>query len=160
MGNPYLKFGVLLLIIFVSACKPKQEIIQERDEYYYDGAIQFLNADDLYAAVDKAKLENKPLFVEFHTDWCLPCKIMSEEVFTDLSLATYMNGHFINYKINTEKGEGPNMKLLYGVEELPTHLFLDIKGNAFDRSTGGLTQSQLIDKAKKAFSEWEGFEYN
>ena len=46
-------------------------------------------------AIAKAKTENKPLFVDFYTDWCGPCKKMDKEVFTDAKVAEFYNTNFI-----------------------------------------------------------------
>jgi thiol:disulfide interchange protein len=50
----------------------------------------------------QAKAENKPIFVDFYTEWCGPCKMMSKQVFTDKEVAKYYNTNFISVKINEE----------------------------------------------------------
>ncbi len=157
MVNKLALYLSCILLCSVISCKPKQELLPTKtDHYYFDGAFRFLEKETLMDALDKAADMNKPLFVEFYTDWCLPCKMMSEEVFVNVDLATTFNEQFLNYKIHAEKGDGPNMKFLYNVEEIPTFLFLDLKGRELIRAEGGLTQQQLLEEAQKALAKWQG----
>ncbi len=100
-------------------------------------------------ALQKAKDENKILFVDAYAVWCGPCKYMSKYVFTDLRVAEYFNEHFINYKYDMEKGEGPAFAIEYSVAGYPTLLFLSSDGKVLDRNLGGLTVDQLLDRGEK-----------
>ena len=103
-----LTFIVVLLALAASSCKAPKELVKplEKDTYL-DGQMVFIKAEDLTAALDKAMEKNKPLFIEFEADWCLPCKMMSEEVFTHKETADYFNENFVNYKVDVEEGTGP-----------------------------------------------------
>ena len=119
-----LTFIVVLLALAASSCKAPKELVKplEKDTYL-DGQMVFIKAEDLTAALDKAMEKNKPLFIEFEADWCLPCKMMSEEVFTHKETADYFNENFVNYKVDVEEGTGPNLKMLFGVNILPCLLY-------------------------------------
>ncbi len=55
----------------------------------------------LNIALDKAKQQNKILFVEYYNAECPVCQKL-EPVFTDKELGKFYNDNFINYKLNTE----------------------------------------------------------
>lgn len=57
-------------------------------------------------ALRKAKAEGKGIFVDVYTSWCGPCRKMSAEVFTDSTVAEYMNSRFVCLKVDAEKKPG------------------------------------------------------
>ena len=63
--------------------------------------IQFMQGS-YREVLEKAKAENKKVFIDFYTTWCGPCKEMSSKVFTDADVAKYFNEKFISYQINAE----------------------------------------------------------
>ena len=146
----------ILGITVISACRTKEKaVVQESSTSYLDGKMIFSKAVDLFEALEIAQEKNKPLFVEFEADWCLPCKIMSEEVFTHQETADFFNKNFVNYKVDVENLSGANMKMLYGVNILPTLIFMDHDGNELSRNDGSLMHKSLINLANEALSQWE-----
>ena len=117
--------------------KPKVE-----DEYA-NFHVDFMRTDRLSEALDKAKAENKLVFVDFYTSWCLPCKLMDEDVFTDRQFGDYMNANFISLKVDAEAGNGPNLASLFSVQAYPTLLFLDPNGRVQARKEGAAYQTEL-----------------
>lgn len=74
---------------------------------------------------EKAIREKKLIFVDFYTDWCGPCLAMAEEVFPLAEVGEYYNKHFVNVKIDAEKGEGLALRKKYEVASFPTFVFID-----------------------------------
>ncbi len=65
----------------------------------------------LKEACAKAKAENKFVFIDCYTDWCGPCRLMTEEIFPHERNGDYFNPKYICIKANAEKGEeGPAIK--------------------------------------------------
>ncbi|GAB3022266.1 thioredoxin domain-containing protein [Cyclobacterium sediminis] len=62
-------------------------------------------------ALDKAKLENKPILVSIGYSACHWCHVMERESFEDLEVADLMNAHFICIKIDRE--ERPDLDNIY-----------------------------------------------
>ena len=79
-----------------------------------------LSANSLFAnALKMAKEENKLLFVDCFTTWCGPCRMLSKVVFKDSLVADYFNRHFVNLKMDMEKGEGIDIKKDMMCEAIP-----------------------------------------
>src|SRR5688572_20723999 len=66
-------------------------------------------------ALAEAKAQKKPVFVDCYASWCVPCKMLEKETFPDKAVGEYYTGQFINYRIDMEKGEGPELAKRYGV---------------------------------------------
>jgi thiol-disulfide isomerase/thioredoxin len=53
------------------------------------------------ASFEKAKLDNKPVFIEFYNSECIVCLTL-EPVFSDAKMGEYYNAQFVNYKLDTK----------------------------------------------------------
>lgn len=62
-------------------------------------------------AFERAKKENKPVLVSIGYAACHWCHVMERESFEDEATARYMNGHFINIKVDRE--EHPDVDHMY-----------------------------------------------
>ena len=62
-------------------------------------------------ALDKAKKENKPIFLSIGYAACHWCHVMAHESFDDPETAALMNKHFINIKVDRE--ERPDLDSIY-----------------------------------------------
>lgn len=99
----------------------------------------------LQEAMNKAKAENKIIFIDSYTSWCGPCKWFSANVLTNPEVTALYNASFINFKIDTEKGEGPAFAQKYGVMQIPTLFFLDGNGNVVSKKIGAQQVPQFLD---------------
>lgn len=117
--------------------------------------IAFIYNEDrnLTKVLEKAERENKIVFLDFYADWCLPCQLMDEEVFSYRELYEFYNKNLISYKVNVEKTNGGNLKLLFGVNELPTFLFVNSKGKELKRYEGSTTQLKMLQLAKEVLQK-------
>lgn len=75
----------------------------------------------------KAQKENRLIYVDVYTTWCGPCKILAKQIFPQKEAGDKFNAHFVNYRIDAEKGEGIELAKKYEVNGYPTHLFIDPK---------------------------------
>lgn len=89
------------------------------------------------STVQKAKAENKLIFVDVYTSWCGPCRAMSNQVFPKPEVGDKYNRLFINYKIDAEIGEGIALAKQYAVRGYPTYLFIDPVTTSLVGSTAG-----------------------
>ena len=142
---------IIILSVLLTACKTQKELPQEDIfEYENASAFHFIKDAPLTKVVDKAIEENKLVFLDIYTDWCLPCQIMDEEVFTDQRLGDYINDNFISYKVNAEQGYGPDIATLYNVRGYPTLLFLDQNGRILESKNGMAYHRELRDMADRS----------
>lgn len=111
------------------------------------------NHDSWQELLNKAKAENKIIFVDAFTTWCGPCKMMSKEVFTDSTVGSFYNDKFINAKIDMEKGEGLELAKTYNVRAYPSFLFVDGSGTLQHKSIGYQKAPMFITLGKTALDE-------
>ncbi len=135
-------FGLSLVLL---SCNSTQKAININ-------AVDFVTSDKLMPVLEMANDKNKLVFVDFYTTWCLPCKMMDEDVFTDKGISEFFNHNFINYKVDAEKGGGPDLALLYQVNVYPTLLFLDETGKVLVRKEGAAYQSELRSLGEQAIA--------
>lgn len=102
--------------------------------------------------LDKAKAENKFIFLDAFTVWCGPCKWMSKEVFPKKEVGDALNPYYISAKIDMEKGEGLELAKKYNVRNYPTYLFFDSNGNLVHRSLGSMPAEDFIEVCKNALN--------
>lgn len=95
-------------------------------------------------ALEAAKTQNKKVFIDAYASWCGPCKMLTRQVFTDPAVGAVFNEHFVNVKIDMEKGEGPGLARKFGVTAYPTLLFLDADGAIIKKAIGYHNSEQLI----------------
>lgn len=142
LSKSIIVFGIWTLL----SCGGPKKLIKEKPEM----GISFVDASSLTAVIERAEQEQKLVFLDFYTTWCLPCKIMDEEVFSDPDLARYMDRHFVSYKVNAEEGNGKNLSFLYEVEGYPNLIFLDLKGRVLQRNQGSMPISSFRRMAESA----------
>ncbi len=99
---------------------------------------------NIASVMEKAKRENKLIFIDAYTSWCGPCKDMAKHVFTNDTVANYFNSKFVNYKMDMEKGEGVEFAKKYQVNCYPSLLFIDAAGNIIHRGAGSMRVSEFI----------------
>ena len=124
------------------ACKAKKA--QE------DSTVTYVQEELFSDLLDKGLEEDKLVFLDFYTDWCLPCKMMDEDVFSDESISSFFNSNFINMKVNAEKNQGPDMSIIYNVKAYPTLIFVNGKGQEVLRREGMLYHTDLMNFANQA----------
>ncbi|HRK28785.1 MAG TPA: thioredoxin fold domain-containing protein [Chitinophagales bacterium] len=97
----------------------------------------------------EAKKQNKPIMVDAYTTWCGPCKMMSANTFPDPKVGEFYNRHYVNYKIDAEKGEGKDFARQYRVDRYPTLLFINGEGEEIYRTLGYQQPAQFIMEGRK-----------
>lgn len=103
----------------------------------------------LETSLTKAKSNDRLIFVDCYTSWCGPCKEMSKHVFTQESVADFFNAHFVNVKLDMEKGEGPALQKEFHVEAFPTYLLLNSNRKLIYRFVGAMPADTFLAKIKK-----------
>jgi len=107
-------------------------------------------------ALEKAKAEQKAIFVDAYASWCGPCKRMAANVFTQAEVGEFFNSKFINFKIDMEKGEGPEFGQKFPVRAYPTLMFISPKEEKFHEHVGGLDAEGLLKTGDLAVRKYGG----
>jgi len=87
-------------------------------------------------ALDKAKSQGKLVMVDCYTTWCVPCKALSNLVFTVDSVADFINEKMVCVKLNMETSQGKEYIKKYNVGAFPTVLFLKPDGSLHFKFVG------------------------
>ncbi len=111
------------------------------------GGISFEHIS-LDRAIEKAKAENKPIFIDVYATWCGPCKYLSREVFVEEELGNYMNEHFINLKLDGEEGDGDFLMAEFGLDAFPTMLYLSADKDELNRIVGAVSAEEILQVSK------------
>lgn len=53
-------------------------------------------------ALEKAKTGPKLIFVDLYADWCIPCRVMEANVYSDPTVASLLNTRFYAVKLNAD----------------------------------------------------------
>lgn len=100
-------------------------------------------------AQEKAKAEEKLIFVDAYAVWCGPCKRMAASVFPQEKVGSFFNANFINLKIDMEKADNAEFAAKYPVSAYPTLMFLDATGKIVQKAVGAKDADQLLEFAQK-----------
>ena len=140
---------VLLFLPIMSACKYRVAFSSplNREKTPATGQISFLKTD-FEMRLDSAQKAGQPVFIDFYTDWCGPCRRMDKDVFTDSRVSAFFNQSFLSLKVNAEKGEGIFFAKKFRVGAYPTMILLDGNGVEKERIVG-LTSASRLHKAGK-----------
>jgi len=118
-------------------------------------------------AFEKARQENKPIFLSIGYSTCHWCHVMERESFENQQVADYLNQHFVSIKVDRE--ERPDVDKIYmtfvqamtGQGGWPLNVFLspDLKpfyGGTYwppENKSGRTSFSQVLQQVDKAWKE-------
>lgn len=139
MRSLKLPFVLIFSLIFTFSCQAQSGI-----EFFHGSWEE---------ALELAKKEHKTIFMDAYAEWCGPCKRMAKEIFTLKEVGDFFNKHFINVKMDMEKGDGPKLASKYRVAAYPTLLFIDATGEVVNSSTGALPTDRLIALGKATLAK-------
>lgn len=128
------------VVIALGFCSFK--FIEKKNEgiEFYQGTLK--------EAKGLALTQNKLIFVDAYASWCGPCKTMSKRVFTQKEAGDYFNEHFVNLKIDMEKGEGPSLARKFNIRAYPTLIILDRQGQIINYIVGYQNIDDLLNFAR------------
>ncbi len=102
------------------------------------------------ALVEQAKKDGKPVFIDFTAAWCLPCKELEIKTFSDPQVRDGLKDWVLLKADLTQFTSGPveELKKAYGIQGVPTLVFLDAQGRERKdlRGIGFVTPDQMLEK--------------
>jgi thioredoxin-related protein len=124
--------------------------------------IEFVKNLSWEQILDKAKTENKPIFIDAMATWCGPCKKMEDEVYTDYEVANEINKNYIPVKVQMDRtlkdlayiknwyDDAAMIQKQYSITAMPTLIFLNANGKLQYLSTGYLDKTGFLELVRKA----------
>ncbi|KAA2238789.1 DUF255 domain-containing protein [Chitinophaga agrisoli] len=111
---------------------------------------------------EKAKAQNKYIFVDCYTTWCGPCKMMDKKVYSNDTVGNYMNNKYISIKIqmDTSARDNEHVKKWHTIANFlrqqtkipayPAYLFFSPNGDMVHKDIGYKSPSNFVDLASIA----------
>ena len=117
-----------------------------------NSGIQFEKDTVWTRVLKKAAAENKLVFIDCYTSWCMPCKKLAQNTFPDKAVGDYFNGHFVNVQYDMEKDSvGVMVKRKFGVAAFPTLLFVNpTTEEMIHKVVGAVNVEQLLAIGEQA----------
>ena len=146
----YMAVGLSMCLLFVCNCSPVKRTsttisnTKHKKSKGLNTLVRFEDCKSLSQTIDRAQSSHQLIFMDFYADWCIPCKVMDQEVFNDVEVADLLNNHFINVKINGELDNGPDLVAMHEVSSYPSYIWLDSKGVILHREVGALSRSKFL----------------
>ncbi|WP_316819214.1 thioredoxin family protein [Pedobacter nyackensis] len=110
-------------------------------------------------ALEKAKAEDKMIFVDCYTTWCGPCKFMAAEIFVKKEVGDYFNKNFISIKFDMESDFAKDFRDQFYVKTFPTFYYISKNGDVIGVSRGAVNDPQAwINVAKEKVSKVNSLE--
>ncbi len=106
--------------------------------------IKWLKYDE---GVKLAAKTNKPMIIDFYTEWCGWCKKMDKTTYTDPQIIQYINKVFIPIKLN------PELKEQYNIAGGPT----DARSVGRSFGVSSYPQTWFVEPNGKKIDKWPGF---
>lgn len=112
----------------------------------------------------KAKAENKFIFMDCVTTWCVPCKEMSMKVFPTQEAGDFFNANFINVKVQMDQSAQDDAETVdwyedaerlaadYQVVAYPTFLYFNPDGELVHRVVGARDLHTFIAQSAEALT--------
>lgn len=159
-----MKKAIVLLIICLPFLLMAQSIDTDKDG---KEGIQWANGLTWEQVKQKAKAENKFIFVDAYATWCAPCKKMDKEVYISKEVGYALNPKFISVQIQmdqTDKDDdqvknwysvAKKMNNEYNIEGYPSFLFFNSDGKLVYKALGFRNVADFIKVAKDALTDPE-----
>lgn len=133
------------IIIIIIACSISLISLGQQSINFFKGSFE--------EAMKEAAKQNKLLFVDAYADWCGPCKLLSERIFPLPEVREYFNEKFISYQLDTDAPANKDIVTKLKIEQLPTLLFINTKGEVISSNVGVIEPYGLIRMGKVALGE-------
>ena len=114
--------------------------------------VAWLDSERLMPVLELATKKKKPVFVVFYASWCAPCKVLEENILTQPEMYSFFNEHFLNFRTDYDSAAGRTIAEIYGVEKLPTVLFLNPNGVVLQQHTGAAGSALLRSLGEAALA--------
>ncbi len=107
-----------------------------------------------YKLLAQAKTDGKPVILDFYADWCIPCKELDHNTFTDKKVVE-LSKEFVGLKVDLTHGSDQltkDLKMDFGIKGVPTIVFIGENGEEMKnlRFFGFIEAEEFLTKMKEA----------
>jgi len=102
-------------------------------------------ADNLVSAQELANDSNKSILLFFTGKWCVPCRIMKQEVFADKEVMMAMHSQVVPVIINIDDPNAVDLIKQYNVGTTPITIFTDPEGEVIDYAVGKIGKTKFLE---------------
>jgi len=109
--------------------------------------VKFIEVEtpaEMNAAQKMASDRMLMLFVDVYATWCGPCKMMDSEVYTDPTVADYMNAHYLSVRMDGESDFGRIYASEQQLEGYPSMFIFSDDGERVSKIVGFTPAEELI----------------
>lgn len=136
---------------------------KSNSDYQRSDGINFIKAS-WQEVLKRAKTENKFVFVDCYASWCLPCKKMEKEIFTQKLVGDFINKNFISVRVQMDTTklddeykkqwylEAHELRQRYKITVFPSYLFFSPEGKIVHRARFTLSDSNFVKLANNALN--------
>ncbi|QPH41238.1 thioredoxin family protein [Pedobacter endophyticus] len=126
--------------------------------------VKFESMPSWNAVKEKSKKENKIIFLDAYTTWCIPCREMAVKVLAKKEAGAFFNKNFINVSVQFDKNKKDNkyikgwykdvdyLRKTYSINSYPTYLFFNTNGELVHSISANFNVKEFIASAKKALN--------
>ncbi len=98
-------------------------------------------------ALDRARDSGRILLVDFFAAWCVPCRVLEEQVLPDPRVRRALEGY---ETVRVDTDAFPEAGKAFGIASLPSLLILDATGREIDRLDGSIDAVRLASRLEAA----------
>jgi thioredoxin-related protein len=155
---------ILALFPLVGKTQITQTSLLTESSIIRDSGIKWVVGLSWQEIKEKAKKENKYIFLDCYATWCGPCKRMDKEVYITNDVGSFFNDKFISVKVQMDKTKTDNayvqswyndvaeISKRYFIDKYPSFLFFSPTGVIVHQEFGYKRIEKFISTAQTALT--------
>ena len=93
---------ILRLLVLFAVCASAAFAASPKKDAAKDSQKSLVHWMGYAEALDKAKSAPRLIFVDLYADWCVPCRIMDANVYSNPTVASLLNSRFYAVKLDAD----------------------------------------------------------